>query len=148
MARAERIPEQIVDIVRSHHGDTPVMYFYNKSVQENGDTNVDDFRYEGPRPNSREAAIVMLADTVEAAVRSMPNPDAESMNALIRKLVKQKLDDGQLDQSDLTLKNIDVICASFFTILSGVFHERIEYPSIEIPKKQPQTAIQKEETAK
>ena len=148
LARAERMPEPILDIIRSHHGDTPVLYFYNKSVKENGDSNVDDFRYEGPRPNSREAAIVMLADTVEAAVRSMPNPDAESMNALIRKLVKQKLDDGQLDQSDLTLKNIDVICASFFTILSGVFHERIEYPSIEIPRKQPQTAIQKEETAK
>lgn len=148
MARAERIPEQIVDIVRSHHGDTPVMYFYNKSVQENGDTNVDDFRYEGPRPNSREAAIVMLADTVEAAVRSMPNPDAERMNALIRTLVKQKLDDGQLDHCELTLKDIDVICASFFTILSGVFHERIEYPSIEIPKKQVQAAMQKEENAK
>ena len=148
MARAERIPDPIIDIIRSHHGDTPVLYFYNKSVKENGDSNVDDFRYEGPRPNSREAAIVMLADTVEAAVRSMPNPDPESMNALIRTLVKQKLDDGQLDRCELTLKDIDVICASFFTILSGVFHERIEYPSIEIPKKQVQAALQKEETAK
>ena len=136
-AKAERLPEPIIDIIRSHHGDTPVLYFYNKSVQENGeDVNIDDFRYEGPRPATREAAIVMLADTVEAAARSLPNPDAEKLSALIRKLVKQKLDDGQLDQCDLTFRDVSRICASFMTVLSGVFHERIEYPSIEIPKKQ------------
>ena len=136
-AKAERLPEPIIDIIRSHHGDTPVLYFYNKSVQENGeDVNIDDFRYEGPRPATREAAIVMLADTVEAAARSLPNPDAEKLSALIRKLVKQKVDDGQLDLCDLTFRDVSRICASFMTVLSGVFHERIEYPSIEIPKKQ------------
>ncbi|MBQ4619493.1 MAG: HDIG domain-containing protein [Clostridia bacterium] len=134
MLMKERLPEQIIEIVRSHHGDTPVMYFYNKSRMENGgDVDVNDFRYDGPRPISREAAIVMMADTVEAAARSMPNPDSEKLNQLIRNLVRQKTDDGQLDNCQLTFADIDKICTSFYTVLSGVFHERIEYPSIEIP---------------
>ena len=135
MLLKERIPEPIIEIVKSHHGDTPVMYFYNKSRMENGDdVNVDDFRYDGPHPESREAAIVMLADTVEAAARSMPNPDSEKLNQLIRNLVRQKTDDGQLNSCQLTFADIDKICMSFHTVLSGVFHERIEYPSIEIPR--------------
>ncbi|MBE5792454.1 MAG: HDIG domain-containing protein [Clostridiales bacterium] len=135
MLLKERVPDPIIEIVKSHHGDTPVMYFYNKSRMENGDdVNVDDFRYDGPRPVSREAAIVMLADTVEAAARSMPNPDSEKLNQLIRNLVRSKTDDGQLDSCQLTFADIDKICMSFYTVLSGVFHERIEYPSIEIPR--------------
>ena len=135
MLLKERIPEQIIEIVRSHHGDTPVMYFYNKSRMENGDdVNVDDFRYDGPRPLSREAAIVMLADTVEAAARSTPNPDSEKLHQLIRNLVRQKTDDGQLNACELTFADIDKICMSFHTVLSGVFHERIEYPTIDIPR--------------
>lgn len=142
MLTKERIPEQIIEIVRSHHGDTPVLYFYNKSRQENGDdVNVDDFRYDGPRPSSREAAIVMLADTVEAAARSLSNPNSQKLNELIRRLIHQKMDDGQLDLCSLTFNDVDRIAASFLTVLSGVFHERIEYPSIEIPKKQIQAAI-------
>lgn len=145
LAKNERIPDAIVDIIRSHHGDSPVLYFYNKSRQENGDdVNIDDFRYDGPRPASREAAIVMLADTVEAAARSMPNPDADKLNTLIRTLVHQKLDDGQLDHCELTFADLDRICSSFLTVLSGVFHERIEYPSVEIPKKQIQAALEAE----
>ncbi len=137
MAQKERIPEPIIDIIRSHHGDTPVMYFYNKSAKENdGDANIDDFRYDGPRPKTREAAIVMLADTVEAAARSIQNPDSDKLDSLIRSLVRQKLDDGQLDECDLTFSDLNTICKSFLTVLSGVFHERIEYPSLEIPKKQ------------
>ena len=145
MAKNERIPDAIVDIIRSHHGDSPVLFFYNKSRQENGDdVNIDDFRYDGPRPASREAAIVMLADTVEAAARSMPNPDADKLNTLIRTLVHQKLEDGQLDHCELTFADLDRICSSFLTVLSGVFHERIEYPSVEIPKKQIQAALEAE----
>lgn len=145
MAKNERIPDAIVDIIRSHHGDSPVLYFYNKSRQENGDdVNVDDFRYDGPCPASREAAIVMLADTVEAATRSLPNPDADKMNTLIRTLVRQKMEDGQLDHCELTFADLDRICSSFLTVLSGVFHERIEYPSVEIPKKQIQAALEAE----
>lgn len=145
MAKNERIPDAIVDIIRSHHGDSPVLYFYNKSRQENGDeVNIDDFRYDGPCPASREAAIVMLADTVEAAARSVPNPDADKLNTLIRTLVRQKTEDGQLDHCDLTFADLDHICSSFLTVLSGVFHERIEYPSVEIPKKQIQAALEAE----
>jgi len=147
MLQRERIPEPIIAIVASHHGDTPVMYFYNKSRMENGDdVKIDDFRYDGPRPQSKEAAIVMLADTVEAAARSLPNPDSEKLNSLIRNLVRQKMEDGQLDYCELTFGDVDRICSSFLTVLSGVFHERIEYPSIEIPKKQKIKALPEQKT--
>ena len=108
--------------------------YMRKVVENGGDVDVNDFRYDGPRPISREAAIVMMADTVEAAARSMPNPDSGKLNQLIRNLVRQKTDDGQLDKCQLTFADIEKICMSFYTVLSGVFHERIEYPSIEIPR--------------
>ena len=115
-----------------HHGDTPVAYFYHKATQQADGQTVDiaDFRYDGKRPVSKESAIIMLADTVEAAVRSMPDPTPDAIRAFIAKLVKGKLEDGQLDNAPLTLKDITRICDAFSTVLNGVFHERIEYPTI------------------
>lgn len=132
MAQQYRLPQEIQDIIVEHHGDTPVMFFYHKAVQEADGQAVDiaDFRYDGRRPQSKESAIIMLADTVEAAVRSMPDPTPQTIRAFIAKLVRGKLDDGQLDNAPLTLKDITRICDAFATVLNGVFHERIEYPSI------------------
>ena len=115
-----------------HHGDTPVMYFYHKALQEADGQAVDiaDFRYDGRRPQSKESAIIMLADTVEAAVRSMHDPTPQKIREFIAKLVRGKLDDGQLDNAPLTLRDITRICEAFATVLNGVFHERIEYPAI------------------
>ena len=96
---------------------------------------ISAFRYEGPRPQTREAAVVMLADSVEAATRSLPNPDPEKIDALIRNIVRGKLNDGQLDCSSLTFNNLEKICSAFSTVLTGVFHERIEYPTVEIPPR-------------
>ena len=135
LLRESRIPEEIKNIVLTHHGNSPVIYFYNKSLTENGEADVDDFRYPGPRPTTREEAIVMLADTVEAAARSIPNADKESIRELIEKLVNQKVNDGQLDDCDISLRDISRIISAFVTVLSGAFHERIEYPKVEIPKK-------------
>lgn len=100
LARKHRLPEPIIDMIRQHHGDTPVMYFYAKAVKMLGEENVDirDFRYDGPKPQTAEAAILMLSDTVEAAVRSMSEPTQEKISALIRKLVRGKMEDGQLDE--------------------------------------------------
>ncbi len=87
MAQKERIPQPVIDIIRQHHGDSPVLYFYDKAVKLYGEeTDISAFRYDGPRPHSREAAVVMLADTIEAAARSIPNPNPEKIDALIRKL--------------------------------------------------------------
>ena len=132
MAQQYRLPQEIQDIIVEHHGDTPVMFFYHKALQEADGQAVDiaDFRYDGRRPHSKESAIIMLADTVEAAVRSMPDPTPQKIREFISKLVRGKLDDGQLDNAPLTLRDITRICEAFATVLNGVFHERIEYPAI------------------
>ena len=132
MAQQYRLPQEIQDIIVEHHGDTPVMFFYHKALQEADGQAVDiaDFRYDGRRPQSKESAIIMLADTVEAAVRSMHDPTPQKIREFIAKLVRGKLDDGQLDNAPLTLRDITRICEAFATVLNGVFHERIEYPAI------------------
>ena len=137
MAQKARIPAPVLDIIRQHHGDGVVLYFYDKAVKQYGSENVDidAFRYEGPRPRTKEAACVMLADTIEAAARSIPEPTTEKVEALIRKLVRAKLNDGQLDESDLTFNDLEKICSAFSTVLTGVFHERIEYPEVAIPPR-------------
>jgi len=137
MATKERLPMPIVNIIRQHHGDSPVLFFYDKAVKLYGeDIDIAAFRYEGPRPHSKEAAVVMLADTIEAATRTLANPNPEKMEALIRKLVREKLDDGQLNNAALTFSDLDKICSTFCTVLTGVFHERIEYPEISIPPRE------------
>ena len=137
MAQKAHIPAPVLDIIRQHHGDGVVLFFYDKAVKQYGSENVDinAFRYEGPRPRTKEAACVMLADTIEAAARTIPEPTTEKVEALIRKLVKAKLDDGQLDESDLTFNDLERICSAFSTVLTGVFHERIEYPDVAIPPR-------------
>ena len=137
MAQKARIPEPVIDIIRQHHGDSVPLWFYDKAVKLYGSENVDinAFRYEGPRPNTKEAACVMLADTIEAAARSIPDPTPEKIDALIRKLVRNSLDGGQLDESPLTFSDLEKICSAFSTVLTGVFHERIEYPDMMQPSR-------------
>ena len=138
MAQKARIPEPVLNIIRQHHGDSVALFFYDKAVKLYGAENVDinAFRYEGPRPRTKEAACVMLADTIEAAARSVPDPSPEKIDALIHKLVRNKLNDGQLDESDLTFSDLEKICSAFSTVLTGVVHERIEYPDVAIPPRE------------
>lgn len=132
MAQKEHLPPEIQDIILQHHGVTPVMYFYHKALQLSNGQQVDinEFRYSGPKPNTKEAAIVMLADTIEAAVRSMKSPTPKAIDQFIERLVRGKLEDGQLSDSPLSLRDIDDICSAFSDILKGVYHERIEYPNV------------------
>ena len=138
LAKKHRLPEPIIDMIRQHHGDTPTMYFYAKTVKLVGEENVDirDFRYDGPKPQTAEAAILMLSDTVEAAVRSISDPTREKISEMIRKLVRGKMEDGQLDECTLTFRDIGRICTAFETVLQGVFHERIEYPNVNLKRAQ------------
>ena len=139
MGKAHRLPPEVLEIIGSHHGDTPVMYFYHKAVQlaRDGETvDRNTFRYDGHPPRSAEAAVVMLSDTIEAAVRTLQNPTPEAMEEFIVKLVRGKLEDGQLSDCPLTLRDIDKICAAVTTVLSGVFHERIEYPEMKQTNQQ------------
>ena len=132
MAQKEHIPPEVQKIILQHHGVTPVMYFYHKALQLSNGQQVDinEFRYSGPKPDTKEAAIVMLADTIEAAVRSMKDPTPKSIDQFIVRLVRGTLEDGQLSDSPLSLHDIDEICEAFSDILKGVYHERIEYPIV------------------
>jgi putative nucleotidyltransferase with HDIG domain len=132
MAREHKLPQGIIDIIEQHHGASLVTYFYCKALEGDRTETVteEEYRYEGPKPKTKEAAIVMLADSVEAAVRSMQNPTPGRVEGLVRKLIKDKLNDGQLEECDLTFKDLDVIAASFVKVLSGIFHNRVEYPDM------------------
>lgn len=132
LATKHKLPSAIKNIIREHHGTGLVAYFYHKA--KNGDkgelVKEENFRYAGPRPSSIESAVVMLADCTEAAVRAMSDKTEGKIQGLIRKIIKDKLEDGQLAQCDLTLKDLDIIAKSFLKVFSGYFHEREEYPNM------------------
>jgi membrane-associated HD superfamily phosphohydrolase len=134
LAAQYKLPQPIRDIIQQHHGDSLIGYFYHRALSERGNKDQlleDKFRYEGPRPQSKEAAIIMLADSVEAATRSLAQPTQARISNIVRKIIQEKLSDGQLDQCDLTLKELTLIGDSFIRILSGIFHKRIAYPSVQ-----------------
>lgn len=133
LGKEEKLPKEILDIIEQHHGNTLVAYFYHKAKELNKDIDIsqDEFRYKGRKPQSKEAAIVMLADSSEAAVRSMKDLSKEKIEEMVRRVVDGKLKDGQLDECDITLKEIEVIINSFVKVLTGIYHERIEYPITE-----------------
>ncbi|MFZ3373829.1 MAG: HDIG domain-containing metalloprotein, partial [Desulfitobacteriaceae bacterium] len=132
LAKEYKLPEPIQDIISQHHGDSVVGFFFHKAREENEEVPEESFHYEAPRPQSKEAALVCLADSVEAAVRSLQKPTPGRIEGLVRKLIKDKLNDGQLDQSDLTLQDLDRIAMAFVMVLSGIFHSRVEYPDMPI----------------
>ena len=131
LAKEYKIPKVIQDAIGQHHGTTLVKYFYvtMKNSSDNPDEiKEEDFRYQGPNPESKEAAIIMLSDAVEAAVRSIPNPTKGKIEEMVNNLIKSRLNEGQLNNCDLTLKDLEKIRAAFMKVLSGIYHERIEYP--------------------
>lgn len=131
-----RIPKPIRDIAAQHHGTTLLKYFYHKAKELNGENQVleEDFRYPGPKPQFKEAAIVGIADCIEASVRSLSRPTPGRIEALVRKVIRERLEDGQFNECDLTLKELETIGNSICETLKGIFHARIEYPE-EIPGK-------------
>jgi len=132
LAREAHLPEVIIDFIASHHGTSLTKYFYTQAIAEEGEgmVNEESFRYEGPKPQTKEVALVMLADAVEAAVRSLPNPNLDNIRIMVNKIIRDKLTDHQLDECDLTFKDLDVLGNSFCNVLGGVYHKRIEYPDI------------------
>ena len=124
------LPEGVVDIVAQHHGNAVITWFYEQARKAEGEVGADDFSYPGLPPASREAAVVMLADSVEAASRTLKKPTASRLEDFIREIIMEKVRDGQLDRCDLTFKDVDTIRDSFTRILAGHFHSRIEYPKL------------------
>ncbi len=132
LAREKHLGQPIIDIIRQHHGTGLIKFFYDraKSQAEASGQSVDEknFRYPGPKPQTREAGIVMLADCVEAASRTLHNPTPDRIQGMVQKMINNIFIDGQLDECELTLKNLHEIARSFNRILAGIFHHRVDYP--------------------
>lgn len=133
LARKYHLPAVIRAFIAEHHGTGKMSYFYHKAVQEYGEENVreQDYKHLGPRPQSKETAIVMMADSCEAAVRSVRPTDAEALEKLVRRIISNIISSGQLNDAPLTLREIETITTSFINTLQGVFHPRVRYPGDE-----------------
>ena len=133
------LPIQIIGFIPQHHGTSVMSYFYGKAIRDAATRGVETaveearFRYPGPKPQSREAAILMLADGVEASVRSLDDKDEESIRAMVERIVEARVEDGQLDDADLTLRDIRLIKEAFVQQLLGMYHSRIKYPENVVP---------------
>jgi len=152
LAHKFRLPNAIIDFIREHHGTTRVEYFYYQACQEHDspdEVDENEFRYPGPKPRSRETAILMLADGCEATIRAMNPRSREEMMELIRSVINRRLMSGQLDQSQITLRDLSQITDAFARVLQGIHHPRVKYPdgvgasttkSASVPTSQPLTA--------
>jgi putative nucleotidyltransferase with HDIG domain len=132
MAEKHKLSGTITDLIRQHHGTSLISYFYQKALEKaDEDTvlNEDSFRYPGPKPQTKEAAILMLADSAEAASRALSAPTPASIKTSVQKIINNKFIDGQLDECDLTLKDMHKISESFVRVLTAVFHTRVDYPN-------------------
>ncbi len=137
IAKKNKLGMDIIDTIKEHHGTSLIRYFYNKSVKINGEdaVNEDDFRYPGPKPQTRVAGIVMLADVVEAALRTLERPTSARIQGRVQELINAIFADGQLEECELTLKDLHHIAKSFNKILTGIYHHRIEYSDKQVEKK-------------
>lgn len=133
LAREEKLPELVIDAIKEHHGTTVMAYFYQKALETDSHSSLkkDDFRYPGPRPRSKESGLLMLADTVEAAVRSLKDPTPAHIRNMVTKLVDSRAQEGELDRSGMTLYDLHLIKEKFISILTGIYHKRIAYPGQE-----------------
>jgi len=131
MGKENKLPKEILDVILEHHGTTLTQYFYYKALESGEEVVESNFRYSGPKPRTKESGIILLADTVEAATRTLENKSKEGIENFIRYLVKSKMDDKQLSDSDLTLGEIEKVVQSFINTLQGVYHERIKYPKMD-----------------
>ncbi len=131
LAKEYKLPQSIIEIIQQHHGNSHLAFFYQKALEKcNDESSVskNEFSYDYPKPRTKEAAIVMLADSVEAGVRSIQKPTPNRIEAFVKKIIKEKLQENQLEECELTFRELDVINQAFVRVLNGIFHNRIEYP--------------------
>jgi putative nucleotidyltransferase with HDIG domain len=139
MANEADLPPQIIDFIPQHHGTRVLAFFYHKAKAQaearGGAVNIDDFRYPGPKPQSKEAVILMLADGAEASVRSLEEHTPENIRAIVKKIVDSVVADGQLDESTVTMRELTAIRESLINTLINIYHQRISYPGFNPPSK-------------
>jgi putative nucleotidyltransferase with HDIG domain len=131
-AKKFKLPDVVIDFIRTHHGTMMVQYFYNNFVKSFPDQipNEDDFRYPGPRPFSKETAVLMMADSVEAAARSLPAHDQDSIDRLVEKIISHQIESGQFENCDITYREISSIKKIFKRMLTSIYHVRVAYPTM------------------
>ena len=141
LAKQHKLGQEIIDIIQQHQGKGLITYFYQKAKDQamcsskGIDIKEDDFRYPGPKPQTKEAGLVMLADMIEAASRALPDPTPARVNGIVQKIINKVFSDGQLDDCELTLKDLHEIAKSFNKTLGGIYHQRVEYPEPVTTKK-------------
>ncbi len=132
LALEHKLPPAVVDLIPQHHGTRLVTYFYEKAKESQdpdlGEVNEEDFRYPGPKPQSKEAAILMLADAVEAAARTLTDPTPARIQGLVQRIVNNIFIEGELSECDLTLKDLHQIAKAFVRVLTAIHHHRVDYP--------------------
>jgi hypothetical protein len=146
LAREMNLPQEIVDIIPQHHGTKLITYFYEKAKRrldpDLGAVSEREYRYPGPKPQTREAGIIMIADAVEAASRTLEDPNPARLNGVIRQIVDYIFLDGQLNECDLTLRDLDKIASSFHRVLVGIHHQRVSYPGFDFEKEAEPRVVQ------
>lgn len=128
MLRKYRLPQEVIDIAEQHHGTSLLKYFYFKEKEHNKEVKEENYRYPGPKPQTKEAAIICICDAVEAAVRSLKEPTEEKIDEIVSSIVNDRLQDGQFDESPLTLQDLKIVRTTVCETLKGFFHSRIQYP--------------------
>ena len=139
-----RLPKQVISIIGEHHGDQVISYFYNEAKEKDPNVSIEDFRYNGNPPSTRESAVVMLADTVEAACRTLEKPSVSRLEKFIKTLVDSKIEHNQLDNCDITFKDLDLIQKVFVQILASYYHSRIQYPDQKDPDQKERETAEKQ----
>ncbi len=131
LATKYKLPQVIKDIMMEHHGTTMVSFFYNQAIQSEDIKDVEgakeEFRYPGPKPHFKESGIIMMADSIEATSRSLEKPTLSKLEAIVNRIVREKIEDNQLDDCPLSLKEIDQIKDAFMKIFKGMYHNRVDY---------------------
>ena len=136
LAKKYKLPRAIIDGILMHHGKKVMHYFYHKAMDKSGSATEEEFRYQGVLPESKEMSLLLLADSVEAASRTLDEPDMESITNLVEKIVDDSIKDGQLENSELSFKEIKVIKRCFIETLASMFHARIDYPNFDFNKSE------------
>lgn len=146
MGKQHRLPSILIDLIQQHHGTSLIEYFYDRAVKEASEEETvieEAYRYPGPKPQTKEAGVLMLADSIEAASRSMPNPTPTKIQGLVQKMINKVFSSGELDESGLTLRDLHLVAKEFVRVLSSVHHRRVSYPD----ETEQDSKVQKLETA-
>ncbi|HLS34891.1 MAG TPA: HDIG domain-containing protein [Bacillota bacterium] len=131
MLKDHKLPSEIIDITKQHHGTTLLKYFFHKEKEQNSLASEIDFRYPGPKPQTKEAAVICICDSVEAAVRSLKEPTEEKIDDIVSSIINERLMDGQFNESPITLRELETVHETICRTLKGIFHSRIQYPEEE-----------------